>query len=221
MRLVSHRGAGGLAHENSLRAAQIGDSYSPEYIEIDINRTKDGVFVVYHGDTRRSYLGLPVDMTYVELKKKVPTTLKLEEFLLYKFKSCLMLDIKIRNSTEELIELIKKQKLKCLAFTSPHVPAMRKLKDTFPDAKFFISQPFHEGPFVPIQIAKKYGFTGVSLNKWWLGPYPYFACKRSKLEYLNYTVDRAITMRVIARLFPDVLLTTNRPDRYPKYLLKK
>ena len=221
MRLVSHRGAGGLAHENSLRAVQIGDSYGPAFIEVDVHRTRDGVFVIYHGDTKRTYLGTPLDETYKELKTAIPTLLTLEEFLKHEFSSSILFDIKVRNSTDELIKVFKKYSSKGLAFTSPHLLAMKSLAETFPDSKIYISQPFHEGPFRPIQLARKYNFAGVSLNKWWLGPYPYFACKRSNLEYLNYTVDRAITMRVISKVFPHVLVTTNRPDRYPKHLLKK
>lgn len=221
MRLVSHRGAGGLATENSLRAVQIGDSYSPEFIELDVHRTRDGVFVMYHGDTKRTYLGTPLDETFAELKAAIPSLLSLDEFLTHKFKSVILFDIKVKNSTDELIKIFKKSELRTLAFTSPHFSPMKKLSEAFPKSKIYISQPFHEGPFRAIQLARKHNFAGVSINKWWLGPYPYFACKRSNLEYLNYTVDRAITMRIIARLFPHVLLTTNRPDRYPKNLLKK
>ena len=177
MRLVSHRGAGGLAHENSLRAAQIGDSYNPEFIEVDVHRTSDGVFVMYHGDLKRTYLGTPIDETYEELKAKVPTILTLEEFLKHDFNSSILFDIKIRNSTDELIKIFKKFKLNRPAFTSPHLLAMKSIKSAFPDAKIYISQPFHEGPFVPIQMAKKYSFAGVSLNKWWLGPYPILPAK--------------------------------------------
>jgi glycerophosphoryl diester phosphodiesterase len=221
MRLVSHRGAGGLAQENSLKAVKIGDTYGPEFIEVDVHRTKDGVFVLHHGDIKRTYLGTPLDETYKELKTKIPTLLTLEEFLKHDFNSSILFDIKIRNSSDELIKIFKKFQTDSLAFTSPHVSAMKALNEAFPEAKVYISQPFHEGPYKPIQLARKYSFTGVSLNKWWLGPYPYFACKRSNLEYLNYTVDRSITMRVIAKLFPHIILTTNRPDRYPKHLLKK
>ncbi len=210
-----------MAHENSLRAIQIGDSYSPEFIEVDVHRTCDGVFVMYHGDLKRTYLGTPLDETYDELKTKVPTLLKLDVFLKYNFRSKILFDIKVRNSTDELMAAFKKNLPKGLAFTSPHLLALKRLSKEFPKSKIYISQPFHEGPFRPIQLAKKYSFAGVSLNKWWLGPYPYFACKRSNLEYLNYTVDRAITMRVIAKIYPGVLLTTNRPDRFPKNLLKK
>lgn len=221
MRLISHRGAGGLAHENSLRAVQIGDSYSPAFIEVDVHQTRDAVFVMYHGDTKRTYLGTPLDETFAELKKSVPSLLSLEEFLKHDFKSPILFDIKVKNSTDELIKVFKYSSLKDPAFTSPHFSPLKKLSNAFPKSKIYISQPFHEGPFRAIQLARKHNFAGVSINKWWLGPYPYFACKRSNLEYLNYTVDRAITMRIIARIFPNVLLTTNRPDRYPKYLLKK
>lgn len=221
MRLVSHAGAGGLAHENSLQAVKIGDSFKPEFIEVDIHRTKDGVFVLHHGDIKRTYLGTPLDESFEELKTKVPSLISLEEFLKHTFDSNILFDIKVRNSTDELIKLFKKSKQAALAFTSPHVTAMKALAEAFPKAKIYISQPFHEGPFKPIQLARKYNFAGVSLNKWWLGPYPYFACKRSNLEYLNYTVDRSITMRLVAKLFPHVIMITNRPDRYPKHLLKK
>lgn len=221
MRFVSHRGAGGLAQENTLHAVKIGDSFAPEYIEVDIHRTNDGVFVLYHGDMKRNYLGAPLEDTLEELKSKVPNLITLEGFMQHDFKSNMLFDIKVRNSTDELVQILKKWKTKKFAFTSPHIHAMKILKNAFPKSKFFISQPFHEGPFRPIQLARKYDFTGVSLNKWWLGPYPYYACRRSNLECLSYTVDRSLTMRFIAKIFPHVLVVTNHPDRHPLHLLKK
>src|ERR1044071_1736878 len=48
IKIVDHRGAGGLAPENTLDAIDSGLKYKAEYIEIDIRQTMDNEIVVIH-----------------------------------------------------------------------------------------------------------------------------------------------------------------------------
>lgn len=221
MRLISHRGAAGLALGNSLESILRADKYSPEYIEVDVSRTKDGVFVMHHGNLHRSYLGASLDETYEELKHEIPSLLTLKELVRTGLDSKLMFDIKSRNHTEDLARVISDSPLKEFAFTSPFIQPLVRLSELFRDSKVFISQPYQEGPFKAIKLARKYGFQGVSLNKWWLGPMPYHGCKQANLELMVYTIDHRLIIRLAGWLFPHILLCTNYPNRFPRKLLKQ
>lgn len=222
MTFVSHRGAAGLNIENSLAAIKAGNSMRPTYIEVDVHRTKDGVFVIYHGSLHRTYIGASLDETYKTLKTKIPSLLTLSEFINEAPRRPYMLDIKVRTANEELVKELKNMpKIMIGIFTSPHPKTLNLLKNTFPESKTLISQPYTEGPIRPIDLARQYGFDGISLNKWWVGPLVIRACRISNKVVYAYTVDRPITMRIIKKLYPEVVIITNRPDRYREIFLKR
>lgn len=222
MTFVSHRGAAGLKKENSLAAIKIGHSLKPTYIEIDIHRTKDGVFVIYHGTLHRTYMGISLDETYKALKEKVPSLITLKEFIKSAPKRPYMFDIKIRTANDDLIKELKKMPRQMHGvFTSPHPRTLHLLKLAFPHSKTYISQPYSEGPIRPLDLARQYGFDGICLNKWWIGPIVVKACRMAKKDIFAYTIDRPITMRIIKHLFPEITIITNRPDKYRKVFLKK
>lgn len=221
MSFVSHRGAAGLAVENSLAAIKAGNKYKPSYVEIDIHRTKDGVFVIYHGTLKASYLGISLEDNYKYLKKCHTTLMTLKEFIELAPKRAYMLDIKIRTANDELIkELRSMPNIMRSSFSSPHPKTLSALKEAFPDSKTYISQPYQEGPFRALDLARQYNFDGICLNKWWVGPIVIKACRAYKKKVLTYTVDRSLTMIIIKRFFPDVTIITNRPDRYTSIFIK-
>jgi len=51
MELMAHRGASGIAPENTLAAFRICLEYEPEWIELDVHCTADGEIVVMHDST--------------------------------------------------------------------------------------------------------------------------------------------------------------------------
>ena len=222
MTFISHRGAAGLAKENSLEAIKVAHKLSPTYIEVDINRTKDGIFVLYHGPLHKTYVGTTLDQTYHTLKSKIPEMLTLDEFIEHAPRRPYMLDIKIRTANEELIEQMTKMPKEMRAiFTSPHPKTLNALKIAFPESKTYVSQPYSEGPIRPISLARQYDFDGICINKWWVGSLVVKACRISKKQIFTYTVDRPITMRIIKKLYPDISIITNRPDTYRRLFLSK
>ncbi len=216
MSLVSHRGAGGLVHENSLEAMKLAQTFKPIYIETDIHCTSDKVFVMYHGDLKQTLTGNNIPATYAELKKRVPTLLKLETLLERKdINTAFMFDIKCADVINDLVAYLKQQGIpSSVGFTSPHAVALYELKKAFPHAITLISQPYQEGPIKAIEYARDQGFSGISLNKWWLGPLPYLLCKRYKKQLMVYTIDNRIWQWAAQTFFPDIMLCTNFPNRY-------
>ncbi len=216
MSLVSHKGAAGLARGNSLESILAAQKYKPTFIEIDVHCTADMVFVLHHGPVKRGYSGARLTETYPELKKQFSELLKLEDLLERKdITSALLLDIKCANEIDDLLAYLKQQGLpSSVGFTSPHVIALNKLKHAFPYATTLIAQPYQEGPIKAIEYARDQGFSGISLNKWWLGPLPYFLCRRYGKQIMVYTIDHRLWQWAAQAFFPDIMLCTNHPERY-------
>lgn len=216
MSLVSHRGAAGIAHENSLQAIKIAKTFKPQFIEVDVHRTSDGVFVMYHGDIKQAYNGADRPESLKQLKQSVPTLLTLEELLHKDDHSCpLLFDIKCADSVNDLVTFFQIHSLpKGSGFTAPHETALIVLKKAFPHAITLIAQKYQAGPIRAIELARDRGFSGISLNKWWLGPLPYFMCKYYKKQIMVYTIDHSLWIRFAQKLYPSILLCTNNPNKY-------
>ncbi|WP_428908196.1 glycerophosphodiester phosphodiesterase [Niallia sp. Krafla_26] len=68
--IVAHRGASGYAPENTLAAFDLAVTMNADYIEIDVQRSKDGKLVVIHDTTvnrTTNGVGYVKDLTYEEL----------------------------------------------------------------------------------------------------------------------------------------------------------
>ncbi len=216
MSLVSHRGASGLAYENSSDSINEAKKYQPVYIEVDIHCTADNVFIMHHGDIKQSYSGSRRPETYAELKKQIPKLLKLEDLLKQDDHAhAFMFDVKCAADIDDLILFLQTHGVSSsIGFTSPHEEALVKLKKSFPNAITLIAQKYQAGPIRAIELARDKNFSGISLNKWWLGPLPYFLCKYYKKQIMVYTIDHKFWQWWAQTLFLDIMLCTNRPDLY-------
>lgn len=218
MPLISHRGAAGLAPENSLESITIANRYKPKYIEVDLHRTIDGVFIIFHGALKQTLSGAPRPETFEALKAEHPYLATLNQALKHRSAAPLIFDIKCTTATEELIKTLKSEGApEHFGFTSPHPGTLYDLKKAFPGCKTFISQPYWHGQTAPIELARDYGFSGVTLNKWWLNPFSYWLCGRYGKEINAYTINHGIWIRLAQKFYPRAYITTNFPNRYRKY----
>lgn len=219
MPLISHRGAAHLDTENGFGSIQKGDSYSPAFLEVDINCTADDVLVIHHGSVSRFLQGKNTKETYKELLEKNPGLMTLEELLVKKINSAYIFDIKMigDKALEAAIQAISQMDRRDFSFTSPHEKALAVMKKAFPKSLTFQSQPYHHGPITALEIARKNGFDGIALNKWWLTPLIYNLCKMHGKLIDSYTIDSRIGIWLAHKLFPGAYITTNRPDIYRRY----
>ncbi len=118
--IVCHKGANEHAPENTLAAAQLCVDWGMDYVEIDVNTSKDGVFYILHGpevDKTTDGAGKITDMTSEEIDRldagswfapefageKVP---RLEPFLRWiKGKAKAYMDVKSADP-RQLIDLV-------------------------------------------------------------------------------------------------------------------
>lgn len=216
MPLISHRGAAGLEVANTLEAISFGNIYDSDYIEIDINATADDVLIIHHGKLARFLRGKKLKETYHEILLALPRILTLEEFVSKCPKRPYIFDIKICEdaSLRQIEKVLAVFKDSVIAFTSPHTYALQFMQASFPHAMIMQNQPYHHGPITALEIARRHKFDGIALNKWWMTPLVYRLCKIHHKKLMCYTVDSRIGIQVVAKLFPDVYIVTNRPDIY-------
>lgn len=129
--MVGHRGGGGLdVPENSISSIQKSIEQRANYVEIDIQRSKDGVYILNHDENFKKMAGdsrKVVEMTLEEMKaldigihfpgysgERVPT---LEEVLdLCKGKVGLFIELKGKSADEQMADdvmaMVKQKKMK-------------------------------------------------------------------------------------------------------------
>ena len=70
--VIAHRGGGTLANENTVVSLDAAVEYGAKYSEIDVQRTKDGHYIINHDDTFERCCGdprTPGEMTLAEIKQ--------------------------------------------------------------------------------------------------------------------------------------------------------
>ena len=142
---IGHRGAPALADENTLESLQLAVELGVDMVEFDIQRTRDGVFVLMHDETvNRTTDGTGrVDQMTLEEFKKLKTTSgftppTLEQTLLWLSTNevYFILDFKITDPDQaaELIALVEAHGLLDRAvFESPDPKVVAMVEQMRPD----------------------------------------------------------------------------------------
>ena len=141
MLVIAHRGASAFAQENTLQAFDFAFKIGSTWLETDVQRTKDGVLVLYHDYILKTGKEIK-NSTFEYLKKyNVPTLTDLLKITPENF--TLNLEIKNDNNIypgieEKLAACLKKHKLdksSNLLISSFYLPSLKKIKKLLPDLK--------------------------------------------------------------------------------------
>lgn len=220
MKIIAHRGASGLALENTIESIQAALELKVDAIECDVRRTKDHKLVILHDPNtgRVSDTKLNVkEHTLAELQKvklhnghHVPS---LEQVLkLVNNQVPLVLDIKDGNLHHELLHLLEKYPDTEISLTGLQYEEMHVIFLKRSDISFFVQS--HFSPIEIIQTAKKLQATGISLNMWLINPLTYFLARRNNLRIRVYTVNHPFMIRFLKILYPGIEVFTNHPHKY-------
>jgi glycerophosphoryl diester phosphodiesterase len=107
---IGHRGAKGYVAENTLASFQKALDIGVNAIELDVHLSSDGKIMVIHDttiDRTTSKTGFVKDFTSSQLKKIGIPTLE-EVFNLIDQKCIVKIEIKDKNATEKVVQLIEK-----------------------------------------------------------------------------------------------------------------
>lgn len=217
MRIIGHRGAAGLALENSIEAITAARQAGVDGIEFDIRVTADGHVVLSHDKSTKRVAHITKDISKTHSKEVKAIALhnneripSVSEALDACGNTMAVIEGKDTGWAEPLYKAMKNRNNKppvvVIAFAHHE---LHKFKRLSPETKVYVLE--RTNLLEAVAAARRYGFDGINLNFWILNPLTYYLAKRYKLDVLVHTVNSVLLARFIRALYPDVGITTNIP----------
>lgn len=141
---IAHRGVSNYTLENTLEAFKKALSLKVEVVEFDVHRTKDGELIIMHDhnvDRTTDGVGLIHNFSFKQIRKlhrpNGELVLTLQEVLdVLKNKCICKIDIKDRGIIENVIKLVKKNKMESsVIITCEILSILKKIKKLSPNIK--------------------------------------------------------------------------------------
>jgi glycerophosphoryl diester phosphodiesterase len=223
MKIIGHRGAAGLALENTLPSLELARLLGVSAIEFDVRKTKDNRLVLCHDSDLGDISKKEVKVKDAKLKDLQKITLNDEQSVVPSLHEALrmcgttpvMIELKETGCSELLLQELKSfpdLDVSVLSFKLDELAYLRRLA---PKMKLYGLE--RTKPFDIIQFARELHLDGVGLNFWLLNPMTYWLAKRYKLSMFVYTVNNRLLGKFIGFLYPDVAVCTNHPEFFIKH----
>jgi len=212
MKIIGHRGAKGLAPENTLASIRKALEHHVDQIEFDVRVTKDGVPVLLHDAELVDASGVNLalkDHTYKRLLEHKPDLASLEEALT--IKAPLYIEVKPKVETRYIVALLKNHPRKDLCLASKSQKTLRELHKALPEIPKIVIEQWSgvRAHWRARQVNTKI----VAMNQRWLWWGFIRSVKRSGWELYAYTLnDKEKARRWEADGLAGVI--TDFPDRF-------
>lgn len=230
VQVSAHRGASKTAPENTIPAFEQAVESGADYIELDVQLTKDGRLIVLHDDKidrTTDGKGMASELTYDEIqqysagkwfdKEGTYSDVKVPEFreVLDAVGGDILLNIEIKNhgdinrTAEMVVELIDEYELRKSCYvTSFSYKALKKVKELDPKIKTALIS--HIAPST-VYSQMKY-IDAVSMNYLFVNQSVVNYAHRSGKRVFVWTVDRTADMQKMVSLGVDNIIT-NCPEK--------
>ena len=223
MKIIGHRGAAGLALENTLPSLELARLLGVDAIEFDVRKTADNQLVLCHDTDLSDVSDSDEKVGSLTLKQIQKITLNDEQSSIPTLRAALkmtgnvpvLIELKQTGCAEALLDVLKdfpNIPVSIVSFKLDELAYLRRLK---PDLKLYGLE--RTKPFDIIQFARELNLDGVGLNFWLLNPLTYWLAKRHKLDVYVYTVNNRLLGRFIGLLYPNVAICTNHPEWFIKH----
>jgi glycerophosphoryl diester phosphodiesterase len=196
MIIIGHRGARGLAPENTIAALAIAKKYKADMVEFDVRTTKDGVPVLFHNASVVLPSGEKAQIkhsSYEELKAIKPDLATLKEAMDFLGPKCpLYIELKQGVDVGAVIDLLGSYLKKSwpenkLAIASFDQEILRKVHRQLPKLPLIVNENW-SGIRARIR-ARRLGSTTISMNQRWLWTGFISAMSRHGYTLYAYTLN--------------------------------
>lgn len=214
MKIIGHRGAAGLALENTIEGITEGVNAGADFIELDVRMTRDNKLIVCHdANLKRTY---GVDLTInehslQELRIPCPNLPTLDEAL----KACqtegVIIELKEYIEPKRIFAITDKHKALIIRFASFNHHVIRAIKNLRPKSFCYLLE--HHSPFEIINHARKMKADGIGLNYGVINPLSYLLARRHKLHVYIYTVNKPWIATGLSWMYKDSYLCTDFPNK--------
>ncbi len=223
MLVIGHRGAAGLAPENTLESLRAGLASGADMLEFDVRLTRDNRLVAIHDPRllRTHHLRDNVSaLTLDELREKtVKQPIPLVEDILDEFFGVVILNIELksRGSGEQLVKLLKKKYItraadwdNCIisSFKGSELIRIRRMAK-----RANLAMLHNQNPFIYVAYHRFVKLTAVGFHRLYLNRFALEIARRAKIFIYVYTVDRPAAIRHLEEQGVEGVVT-NYPDKF-------
>ncbi len=222
MLIIGHRGASGLAHENTLEALAAGKEAGCDILHIDVRLTRDGVPVLCHDPTLKRTHDIDKSISQLRLTelealtqdKPVPT---LESILdRYFGRILLLVELRSRGSAQRVIELLTARCGSSKKRWNNVVLASYKPSDLLLLRKHSAEVPLallHDNnPFTYIAYQRTLDLTAAGFHRLHTNRLAHEIAKKAGIFTFTYTVNRPDAAKRMENQGYDGVITSY-PDR--------
>lgn len=221
MRIIGHRGASGLELENTAASLRRALELGVDGVEFDVRVTRDRRLVLCHDKdlSRVSESSAKIaDLSLAELRK-IPldngeTICTLEEALEILKDTWALIEPKDGDVAAELLAAIDNAPGERITVTTFNHALGAELEELRPRLSVYLAEHFK--PMEVLHFIRWAKADGLTLNAWLLNPLTYWTAHRRGLKLMVYTVNWPFRAWFIKRLYPDVALCTDHPERFIK-----
>ena len=229
--IIGHRGAAGLALENTIGSLRAGILAGVDAVEFDIRTTADGELVLSHDANLERIFKLDKKVSKLT-KKEIPKVKTpggqqlptLRQALEAVNDTPVVIEGKHHGWAQPLAKQLEnftnRKNVTVISFNHSELHTFGQL---CPDIPLFVLE--HRNSFDAINTARLFGFRGVDLNYWTLNPLSYWLARRHNLDIVVYTVNKPWIASFLSLLYPRIRITTDVPNRMqflrPKHLRHK
>lgn len=177
MKIIGHRGAHGLAPENTIISLEKAIKHHVDEIEFDVRVTKDGYAILHHDEDLVDPNGNHLKISETKLSELVahkPDLALLEEAIkAINRRAGLLIEVKPGVNVKPIVTVIEKflqsgWKTDEITFCSFNYEILEKLKKSFPEVSFMIVERW--SGVRATHYARKLGTKLISINHhvlWW------------------------------------------------------
>lgn len=218
-KIIGHRGAAGLELENTRAGFLAAIKHGVDMVELDVRLTADDKLVLSHDPITNRVSDTNVTIcnkTLDELKKIAlhngEMLLSLDEALQIIGTLPVIIEIKDAGSVDELLLAIGRHPNARISVASRLHQELLKMHRVLPGIPTYALEDFD--PIEVIRKARRVHATGIGINKWIMNPLTYYLVRRRGMEIYVYTVNNAFIVKLFKKIYPELHICTNSPDRY-------
>lgn len=223
MKIIGHRGAAGLALENTLPSLELARLLGVDAVEFDVRKTKDEELVLCHDADLERISGQNIkvadssleDLQQIVLSDGESCVPTLKEALKVIGKRPVIVELKQKGCAVALMRVLEEFPDHDITIASFKLNELTELRNRRPDLKLIGLE--QTKPFDIIQAARQRNLDGVGLNFWLLNPLTYFLITRYHLSLYVFTVNNKVFGRMIAAVYPKVAICTDHPEWFIKH----
>lgn len=214
MKIIGHRGARGLAPENTIASLKKALEYNVDEIEFDVRVTKDGIPVLHHNRTLSDQSGNKLTIanhTYGELKKHKSNLATLNEALnTINGRVPLYIEVKRKVSVNPIVKVLKKYKYPYV-LASKSQSTLHELHGCLPDTPKLVIEPW--SGIRAVRRAKELNTKLLSMNQLFLWFGFINAMQKRGYELYAYTLNNPRKAKRWAK-YDLAGVITDYPDRF-------